>query len=196
MINDCSSFFTNIWHYESTKFNVVIYIHSTYKRINKLSCKKEIVENRRFIVSKFVKLSNGSSYFKVSNSWCFYISFQFLISIVCTDFLMALIVVPLEMKHIFYGLDSDNSTSNGTTFLNYSSHHLAGNGENQNTDEMIVATNSESETVSVSCQTQVFFHLFVICTRSWSIAAFILLHHMHDGIIPVGSLVEFQVTKN
>ena len=69
-----------------------------------------------------------------------------------------------------------------------------GNGEN--TDETIVATNSESETVSVSCQTQVFFHLFVICTRSWSIAAFILLHHMHDGIIPVGSLVEFQVTKN
>ena len=135
-----------------------------------------------------------SSYFKVSNSWCFYISFQFLISIVCTALLMALIVVPLEMKHIFYGLDSDNS-SNGT-FLIDSSHHLAGNGENQNTDEMIVATNSESETVSVSCQTQVFFHLFVICTRSWSIAAFILLHHMHDGIIPVGSLVEFQVTKN
>ena len=87
------------------------------------------------------------------------------------------------------------STSNGT-FLIDSSHHLAGNGENQTTDEMIVATNSESETVSVSCQTQVFFHLFVICTRSWSIAAFILLHHMHDGIIPVGSLVEFQVTKN
>ena len=107
---------------------------------------------------------------------------------------MALIVVPLEMKHIFYGLDSDNSTSNGT--LIDSLHHLAGNGENQTTDEMIVATNSESETVSVSCQTQVFFHLFVICTRSWSIAAFILLHHMHDGIIPVGSLVEFQVTKN
>ena len=88
---------------------------------------------------------------------------------------MALIVVPLEMKHIFYGLDS----SNGTFWI-------AGNGENQTTDEMIVATNSESETVSVSCQTQVFFHLFVICTRSWSIAAFILLHHMHDGIIPVG----------
>ena len=87
------------------------------------------------------------------------------------------------------------NTSNGT-FLIDSSHHLAGNGENQNTTEMIVATNSESETVSVSCQTQVFFHLFVICTRSWSIAAFILLHHMHDGIIPVGSLVEFQVTKN
>ena len=87
------------------------------------------------------------------------------------------------------------STSNGT-FLIDSSHHLAGNGENQTTDEMIAATNSESETVSVSCQTQVFFHLFVICTRSWSIAAFILLHHMHDGIIPVGSLVEFQVTKN
>ena len=107
---------------------------------------------------------------------------------------MALIVVPLEMKHVFFGLDSDNSTSNGT-FLIDSSHHLAGNGENQNTYEMIVATNSESETVSVSCQTQVFFHLFVICTRSWSIAAFILLHHMHDGIIPVGSLVEFQVTK-
>merc|ERR1711971_1260280 len=103
---------------------------------------------------------------------------------------MALIVVPLEMKHIFFGLDSNNSTSkalstsNGT-FLIDSSHHLAGNGENQTTDEMIVATNSESETVSVSCQTQVFFHLFVICTRSWSIAAFILLHHMHDGIIQV-----------
>ncbi len=34
------------------------------------------------------------------------------------------------------------------------------------------------------CKFQVFFHLFAISTRSWSIAAFILLHHLHDGIIP------------
>ena len=37
---------------------------------------------------------------------------------------------------------------------------------------------------SVSCQIRLFFHLFVICVRSWSIAAFMLLHHLHDGIIP------------
>lgn len=36
----------------------------------------------------------------------------------------------------------------------------------------------------VSCKIQVFFHLFVVSVRSWSTSAFILLHHLHDGIIP------------
>ena len=38
--------------------------------------------------------------------------------------------------------------------------------------------------LSLTCQIRLFFHLFVICVRSWSTPSFMLLHHLHDGIIP------------
>jgi hypothetical protein len=41
-----------------------------------------------------------------------------------------------------------------------------------------------AKTPEVSCRIQVFFHLDMISTRSWTIAAFTLLHHLHDGLIP------------
>ena len=46
------------------------------------------------------------------------------------------------------------------------------------------SSDSTLETSSLSCQIRLFFHLFVICVRSWSICFFMLLHYLHDGIIP------------
>ena len=88
---------------------------------------------------------------------------------------MALIVIPLELKQ-------QHSISNSTQFSNTSISNLnPGKETNDNYEEDEIILNNST---SVLCQTQVFFNLFVICTRSWSIAAFIILHHIHDGIIP------------
>lgn len=35
-----------------------------------------------------------------------------------------------------------------------------------------------------ACQAGLFGHLTVVSVRSWSLAAFILLHHLHDGLVP------------
>ena len=67
--------------------------------------------------------------------------FQFLISILLTDLLMSLVVIPMNVFDRFVNpkIDAD--------FV-------------------------------VSCKIQLFSHLFAITTRGWSIAAFILLHHL------------------
>lgn len=82
----------------------------------------------------------------------YFFLFQFLLSILFLDVLMALLVMPLHVKQLFGSVSV--SVLNG-----------------------------------LLCQIQVFFHLFVICSRSWSIAAFIMLHHLHDGIIPTAQSI-------
>ena len=48
--------------------------------------------------------------------------------------------------------------------------------------------------VKTTCQLQVFFHLLVICGRSWSLAGFMMLHHVYEGIIPtVQSLIVLTI---
>ena len=117
--------------------------------------------------------------------------------------LIALIVMVLELKHKFYLPPGSNrtSTDNASSIIGSHLPDYSEKKENYSFSDIeepssdFMATYSNSTVMSVSCQTQVFFHLFVICERSWSIAAFILLHHIHDGIIPVSTLVRFFVKK-
>ena len=110
----------------------------------------------------------------------------------------------LELKHKFYLPPGSNRTSTESASSVIGSHlpDYSEKKENYSFSEIeepssdFMATYSNSTVTSVSCQTQVFFHLFVICERSWSIAAFILLHHIHDGIIPVSTLVRFFCEKS
>ena len=50
--------------------------------------------------------------------------------------------------------------------------------------DLLKVSSLVEEGASLTCQIRLFFHLFVICVRSWSTPSFILLHHLHDGIIP------------
>ena len=50
--------------------------------------------------------------------------------------------------------------------------------------DLLKVSSLVEEGASLTCQIRLFFHLFVICVRSWSTPSFMLLHHLHDGIIP------------
>ena len=64
---------------------------------------------------------------------------------------------------------------------------IAQNNGTQIEEPITSASGSDSTSVSgsvISCKTQLFTHLLVITVRSWSIASFVLLHHLNDSVIP------------
>ena len=64
---------------------------------------------------------------------------------------------------------------------------IAQNNGTQIEEPITFASGSDSTSVSgsvISCKTQLFTHLLVITVRSWSIASFVLLHHLNDSVIP------------
>ena len=64
---------------------------------------------------------------------------------------------------------------------------IAQNNGTQIEEPITSASGSDSTPVSgsvISCKTQLFTHLLVITVRSWSIASFVLLHHLNDSVIP------------
>ena len=94
-------------------------------------------------------------------------SFQFLISVILTDLIMSMIVMPIHMYDRF---------TNFTTILS-----------NVTKQEGALETQSitnETSVSGISCKVQLFSHLISISIRGWSLALFVLLHHLHDSIIP------------
>ena len=62
---------------------------------------------------------------------------------------------------------------------------IAENNGTQIVDARIETSVSGSvSAAAISCKTQLFSHLLVITVRSWSIASFVLLHHLNDSVIP------------
>ena len=93
--------------------------------------------------------------------------FQFLISVILTDLIMSMIVMPIHMYDRF---------TNFTTILS-----------NVTKQEGALETQSitnETSVSGISCKVQLFSHLISISIRGWSLALFVLLHHLHDSIIP------------
>ena len=83
---------------------------------------------------------------------------------------MTIIVMPMHTYDLALSFIAEN---NGTQI------------EETVVDARIETSVSGSVSVAaISCKTQLFTHLLVITVRSWSIASFVLLHHLNDSVIP------------
>ena len=88
---------------------------------------------------------------------------------ILTDLIMSMIVMPIHMYDRF---------TNFTTIL-------TSNVTQEAIETQSIANETNSSSVSgISCKIQLFSHLMSISIRGWSIALFVLLHHLHDSIIP------------
>ena len=100
MICSSDGFLNILTHYESTKLNVLIYIHS-YTRISKHTQFHE--KNRRLVVSKFVKLSDELI---ISQKEC-RIKFTFLTNVFVSDALRKMFQNTQLIITIFFSDSSD-----------------------------------------------------------------------------------------
>ena len=92
---------------------------------------------------------------------------------------MTIIVMPMHTYDLAISFIAENngtSVSGSDTSISGSDISISGSSDSTSV--------SGSETSVISCKTQLFTHLLVITVRSWSIASFVLLHHLNDSVIP------------
>ena len=94
---------------------------------------------------------------------------------------MTIIVMPMHTYDLAISFIADN---NGTS-VSGSDTSISGSDISISGSDSTSVSGSETSVASViSCKTQLFTHLLVITVRSWSIASFVLLHHLNDSVIP------------